>query len=159
MTTRGSVLPSERSTQYNLVMRSRCWIVINVLLPGTGLVVVRREWLGLSIAMLFTVLVQIVLIGAMITPALVPRWAILGAGFGAVVVWATAQWRFRLGLREVTDPATKLEIQSLRRRARQAIEADDLESALQLLTVATELDDEDPDILAARADVLNRLDR
>ena len=38
--------------------------VINLVAPGSGLVLLRREWLGLAVAALFAVLGQVVVLGS-----------------------------------------------------------------------------------------------
>ena len=44
-------------------MRKAIAIWMNLLVPGTGLILLRREWLGLAMAMLFCVCAQVGLWG------------------------------------------------------------------------------------------------
>jgi hypothetical protein len=130
--------------------------ILNLLVPGSGLIVARREWLALSLAFLYTVLAQIALVGVLIAPNLVPDWLIAVASGGAGLVWLLAQWLLLRAFRRLCDPATAAEVHSLRQRADQAAESGDYQNALQMLTLANELDDEDPETAVALARLLTR---
>jgi tetratricopeptide (TPR) repeat protein len=135
------------------------WTIVNLLVPGTGLIVVRREWLGLSIALLYTVLAQIGLVGILIAPLLVPQWLVISALGGAATVWLASQWLFLQRLARIRDATSAEELASLRERAQAAMESSDYQAALRLLNLAGELDDEDLETAVARANLLTLLGR
>ena len=78
--------------EHNTTERHYRWLVLlaNVIAPGAGLVILRREWLGVSLAILCTLFLQVALWGFFILPASIP-WAVsvLAAVAGAGT-WAAA---------------------------------------------------------------------
>ena len=67
-------------------------LALNVIAPGVALVILRREWLGLTVALLFTLLAQVALWGLLLLPAGIPvEWSVV-SGIAAGVVWVGAQW-------------------------------------------------------------------
>jgi hypothetical protein len=153
-------MPDKDSAGSIIVAMSRlAWTIANLLVPGAGLIVVRREWLGLAVALLYTLLAQIGLVGILIVPLLVPRWLVITALGAAGAVWLVSQWLFLQASARLRDPASAEEIASLRQRAGEAVDAGDYQTAMQLLSLAGELDDEDLDTIVARANVLTLLGR
>lgn len=120
----------------------RLAIVLNMLVPGSGLVVLRREWLGLCLALLYGLLVQVVLWGLLLVPLSIPKSAVVACTIGAAAVWAGAQWLMMIRWRLVFDPEVELELERLLARADQRLDAGDYESARQILIVAKTLNDE-----------------
>jgi hypothetical protein len=123
----------------------RCWpaVVVNLFIPGAGLIVLRREWLGLALSVLFGVLSQLSIFGALIVPADIPRWVTWLSGAGALSTWALAQWLVRERVHFVSSPGLERELRTLCGRAREAIARKDWADANRVLRVATDLDDED----------------
>ena len=63
-------------------------ILLNVLVPGSGLVILRREWLGLCLALLYGLLAQTALWGVWLIPISIPRLVVVGSAISAAAVWA-----------------------------------------------------------------------
>jgi len=120
--------------------------VINLVAPGSGLVLLRREWLGLAVAALFAVLGQVVVLGWWVVPLDVPRWMPWVAGAVAVVLWAHAQWLLHCRIRLNASPVLAEELADLRSRAADALVRGDHAEAQRVLQVALSIDDEDMDV-------------
>ncbi|MCB9852137.1 MAG: hypothetical protein H6819_03505 [Phycisphaerales bacterium] len=128
-------------------------LLLNLLIPGAGLVSIRREWLGLALALLFAVGVNIWIAGQWIAPLAVPRWlSFLALGMG-IADWLAAQTLF-VHLARRHD-AIQTEVDSLLSQAKRDASENDLDTALAVLEAATALDGERPDVLAAEADLLD----
>jgi len=123
-------------------MRVRSAILCNLLVPGSGLIILRREWLGVSTALLFTILAQGALLGALVLPAAVPVWLTTACFAGALLVWLGAQWRLWVWTRTATGPAVEYEVAELCRRAGEAAVRREYAEAAHILEVARTLDDE-----------------
>ncbi len=112
----------------------------NVILPGTGLIIRRREWLGMSIALLFGICGNVVLSGLLIAPAMIPSWLTILAAIIALLTWGAAQvlfWKQGTQIKRRTDL-----LNSLLEDARGAIERDDMTAAHKALESGGVLDDE-----------------
>ena len=86
-------------------MRSGSCIALNVVVPGAGLVLARRERWGTALAFLFCAFGQVLLWGVWLTPASIPRSMTLLAAVGTAATWFTAQgllWSY-LSSRRGTD--------------------------------------------------------
>ncbi len=66
------------------------WL-INFLLPGTGLILVRREWLGFLLAIVFGICGNVALAGWFIAPSAVPLWLTRIAESMTVLAWLVSQ--------------------------------------------------------------------
>lgn len=128
--------------------RARIAIFVNVLVPGSGLIVLRREWLGLAVAVLFTVLAQIAVFGRWIVPQDVPAWVSGGASLAAGAVWGLAQWLGWAQARFNESAELRRELEMLRARAEEALARGDNAAARRELLAAGSLDDEDVACLA-----------
>ena len=126
-----------------ITMRRRLAIACNLVVPGSGLIVLRREWLGLAVAVLFGVLAEVALLGGLIVPATVPAWVTTLCLSAAVFVWLGAQWRLVARLRVADGPALQGELTSLRERAAAAAAGRSFSQAGDILRVALTLNDED----------------
>lgn len=140
-------------------MRRKLAILCNLLVPGSGLILLRRDWLGLTAALLFGLLAELALLGWLIVPATIPGWLISVAAGAAVAVWLGAQWRLWVRLRNTAGPALEAELSSLRRQAAEAIERRQYAEALGILRLALSLNDEDPDCRVQRAELLTLMGR
>lgn len=118
-------------------------LLLNALVPGAGLVVLRREWLGLATSILFAVFALIFIFSRWITPSDIPGWASYLALIGLVLVWAGSQAFVVQRGRFLGDPDLVAEIAHLRQEGDAAIRAGDLQEAHRVLLVALNLDDED----------------
>ena len=136
-------------------------VLLNLLLPGCGLILARREWLGFVIALFFTVCGQIAIFGLWNAPQSVatPVTA-LALGF-AVALWVGAQMLLRRQLRIVADPNAAVQINTCHHLADEAVASGRLEDAYGALCVAKTVDDEDLSThvrLARVATLLGRYD-
>jgi len=69
--------------------------ILNLVIPGAGLILRHREWLGFSLALIFGICGNIALAGWMIAPEAVPRWLTVIAAGLAAFSWGLAQVLFR----------------------------------------------------------------
>jgi hypothetical protein len=76
--------------------------ILNLVVPGAGLILQRREWLGFSLALIFGICGNIAIAGWLIAPEAMPMWLTgLAAGLAAFS-WGLAQvnlWRCEAALR------------------------------------------------------------
>jgi hypothetical protein len=145
--------------RYNADMRARAAIALNLLLPGSGLILLRREWLGAAVAVLFGLLTEVGIWGCLIAPAAVPTWVVTASLVAAGVLWLGAQVLLRRQLATFETPAVRRELEHLRRQAAQLLAAGDTDQALDTLAVALALNDEDLESLVQQAELLTRLGR
>ena len=127
---------------------------LNVLAPGAGLVLLRREWLGLSICLLFGLLAQLALWGLFIVPASVPRSVSVAAGVGAALIWGWAQWLVVIRARLVLGPVADEAIEVLLARAREAIERGEYQRCRHFVRLAQSIDDGHADVQHVWASLL-----
>ena len=140
-------------------MRSQAAIWVNVLIPGAGLIILRREWLGLTVALLFGVLAASGIWGCLITPASVGTWSVGLLLAGAALIWLGGQFLLRRQLAVFSDPSLAGEVERLRQQAADSASAGDYSQALSMLRLALSLNDEDLDTLVQEADLLTALGR
>ena len=126
-------------------MRIRLTVLCNLIVPGSGLIVLRREWLGLTAAVLFGVFGQIALLGALLLPATIPSWLTTLSFSAAVFVWLGAQWQLLVRIRTATGPDVERELAFLRERTAEALGRQAYAEAADILRVALTLNDEDLD--------------
>jgi hypothetical protein len=72
---------------------------LNLIIPGTGLLLAGRVRSGVLTAFIFGAAAEFFLIGTLIAPAAVPRQLTIAAAVAAAVIWAAAQWGLRNVLR------------------------------------------------------------
>jgi hypothetical protein len=119
------------------------WL-LNLLLPGTGLILRRREWLGFLVAVVFGLLGNLALAGLLIAPEALPGWLIRSALGGAGLVWISAQamlWR-----QGVLAAARARGLELILQQARAALAAHDAEGARLCLESGLALDDESVEV-------------
>ncbi len=130
--------------------RSTCWF-LNFLVPGAGLVPIRREWLGIALALLFALSINLWIAGQWIAPVAVPSWLSLLALCIGIAGWAAAQaLMMHLGRRH---DAIDAEVDSLLAQAALDIRRNDADGARMALEAALALNGERPDVLTASADL------
>lgn len=132
-------------------------VVCNLWVPGSGLIVTQRDWVGALLALLFAVAGQIALAGYLIAPLAVPGWLTIAATIACGAIWLTAQGLLLGRLRRWRGRDARESLQRLLRDADAALSADDLLGARLLLEHALTIDDEDLDANLAYARVLDRL--
>lgn len=121
----------------------RTWALwLNLIAPGAGLAILRREWLGLAAALLFALLAQVALWGLLVIPASIPTGLSVAAGVGAATVWLGAQRISRSRAQVVLGAKARQEIDLLSDRASEAMKHGRLADARDLLTLALAIDDE-----------------
>ncbi|MBN1341876.1 MAG: hypothetical protein JXQ73_04310 [Phycisphaerae bacterium] len=118
-------------------------IALNVFVPGTGLVLARRERWGTSLAFVFAVFGQVVLFGGWITPSSIPRSMTLVAAVGAVATWLVAQGLLLSRLSVLRGPAFPSDKATLLQLGREALEDGIYVNARLAIESALALDDED----------------
>lgn len=123
--------------------RERVARIVNLLVPGSGMILLRREWLGITLAALFTVVAQIAILGYWVVPLDIPRWLTTTGAVVTIAVWLLAQWLVwrRAGL--LSAPALASELVELRQRAADALARNDHAEAHRVLLVTLSVDDED----------------
>lgn len=130
-------------TVYYPSMRNGISIALNIIVPGTGLVLVKRERWGVAFAFLFCALGQIALFGGWITPASIPRPMTYLAMVGATGIWVAAQGLLWSRLSALKDPSLSDQKSTLIELAIDAIEDGIYVNARLALESALALDDED----------------
>lgn len=134
--------------------KRRLAIALNVLVPGTGLILLRREWLGAALAGLYIVLLQIALSGLLLLPAVVPAPTarlILAAAAG---VWLASMRLVVLRARQVLGKDAAHELTLLLDEAARAVEERRYADARDLLTIAMTHNDEDVRVRLAWAQLM-----
>ena len=80
-------------------------LMLNLLIPGAGLILRGRHWLGFALAMLFALSVNTAIAGWLVAPVAIPRFYTWMATILSSVTWVLAQ---ALVLRRA--PAAQLEL-------------------------------------------------
>jgi hypothetical protein len=137
----------------------RKWLAIglNILAPGTGLILLRREWLGTLLAAFFSLLCLVGLWGLLIVPMELPRWLVVSSLIAAGLVWTAAQVLLMRRMRVACTPEMQTELEQLCLRADELLEAGDVETAFRTLQFARSLNDEDVEINIRWAHVLTAM--
>ena len=63
----------------------------NLVVPGAGLIMLRREWLGFCLALLYSLCANFAVTGLLIAPMAWPRWLVAISAVLAGLAWALAQ--------------------------------------------------------------------
>lgn len=131
--------------------RKRIAIVLNLLMPGSGLILVQREWLGCILALVFTAGAQIALFGTWIAPEAVAEW-LTAAGAGVVAAaWVAGQCMLRKSIRTRTGQARDDQISTCYALADEAVKLGRFDEARGAIDVALTVDDENPETYARLA--------
>ncbi|QDV89281.1 hypothetical protein RAS2_03460 [Phycisphaerae bacterium RAS2] len=120
--------------------------VLNILFPGVGLILRRREWLGLSHAILFALCANVAIAAWLIVPDAIPPWLATLATLLTVLAWLAAQWLFARHQKEMHRRARALA--TLIQEARQSLGAGRLDVARVALESALEIDSEHAEVKA-----------
>ncbi len=105
--------------------------------------VLRREWLGLSLALLFALLAQLALCGFLLLPGVIPQGMAVLSAVVAATVWLAAQWLGVVRARAVLGNEAQHAVEVLRDRAAEAMKQRRFAEARKLLQVAFAINDED----------------
>lgn len=65
--------------------------LLNLVIPGAGLIMRGRHWLGFALAMLFGLAVNTAIAGWLVAPVAIPRFYTWTATLLALVTWILAQ--------------------------------------------------------------------
>ena len=128
--------------------------VLNIFVPGTGLILCRREWHGFSLALLFGICGNVALAGWLIAPRAVPAWLTWLAVAIAGGCWAASQWLLHHQLQLLRHCAAALE--AILNQARSALRSGDLAAARMAIESGAALDDENLDLLVVSAELCER---
>jgi len=126
----------------------RTWflaLLANFVVPGSGLILARREWLGLLTALLFGLAAQVAIAGTFLAPAGLPHWLTRVAAAGAAAVWLAAQIALGWRIRWINSPAARSQFDALHQESRDALARGDTKTARAALAGALAIDDEDLD--------------
>lgn len=66
-------------------------LLLNAFIPGAGLILRGRHWLGFALAMLFGLSVNTAIAGWLVAPVAIPRFYTWTATILSVVTWILAQ--------------------------------------------------------------------
>lgn len=141
------------------MMRLRWVVLVNLVVPGAGLIVLRREWLGFALSLLFCVLAEIGLVGWLLVPATMPGWVSGLALAGGGGVWGWSQWLLLRRIRTSCGEAAERELQVLGRRVDEAVAANNLSEARDLLRAALTINDEHVATNVRWAELMMLMDR
>ncbi len=130
------------------------WL-LNVIIPGAGLIIRRREWLGLALAVVFAICGNVAIAALLIAPAAVPRWLTIPAISLGAASWILAQYLCHRQGRILARTARGLA--DLLARARDAIDESDWAQAHDALQSGMALDDENVEVHVRMARLHDRL--
>ncbi len=127
------------------VERSLLWYwVANLLVPGVGLILCRREWLGVAVATVFGVCGHVALAGWFIAPAAIPTWLAVGVSILAGGSWVLGQHLLRQRIREWRRELAALP--PLLSEAAAHMADGRLEAAAAVIDDAMKIDDQNADV-------------
>ena len=124
------------------------WL-LNLILPGTGLIILRREWLGLTMAIVFAICGNVAMAGTWIAPEAIPADLVRLSLALAVVFWMLSQYLFHRQGRILSRTAHGVE--NVLAEARAAMDAGQLALARRALDSGLALDDEHLELRVLRA--------
>lgn len=82
--------------------------MLNALIPGAGLILRGRHWLGFALAMLFGLAVNTAIAGWLVAPVAIPRFYTWMATILSVVTWMLAQTlHLRRSRTAASEPASE----------------------------------------------------
>jgi hypothetical protein len=118
---------------------------LNLLIPGAGLILLRREWLGFFLALMFGLCANLGMAGWLIAPDAIPLWMVRLAAGLSIALWIAAQsFLFRqIGWLD----RRRSGLATLRAEASSALENGDPALARLALESGLEIDDCDPELL------------
>jgi hypothetical protein len=140
---------------YSAVRRFLTPTVLNLLVPGSGLVALGRVWTGLALTAWYVLGVELALVGWLIAPATIPNWLRwTGVGFSAAT-WTLGQGLLFARIRYLRSEDLPRQLAILRRLAEHAMARRDYRTAGAALSVGLSLDDTSIAIHALRARLAN----
>jgi hypothetical protein len=141
-------------------MRRAIWArLLNLVVPGSGMILLRREWLGFVAAILFSLLAALAIVGRWVVPRDVPPLLVAVSGWAAVGVWGLTQWLVHRRARWLASPALARELAVMRAQAAEALAEGDHMEAHRVLLVARSVDDEDVELAVLWAELMTAMGR
>lgn len=131
-------------------------VMMNVLVPGCGLVLLGRPWLGVALAVWFAVATEAVIVGRLIAPAAIPPGISAVGLVLAILGWVMAQGLLVTRIRRLCDPDLPIELDLLRSMAREAIDRQQWAEARSSLRLARFLNATDVETRILWAELLTR---
>ena len=128
-----------------MCLRLKLAVVVNLLLPGSGMILARQHWSGLAVVVLFTTAAQISLWAVWIAPGAIPQWVTTICLGGVAALWATAQVKLAARIRVLSDPTRISQIRTCYELYDQATADGRYDDARGALDVALTVDDENPE--------------
>jgi len=117
--------------------------MMNMLVPGCGVIVLGQPWLGTALAVWFALGAEMALCGVLIAPASLPGVVtVMGAGL-AGTAWFVAQGLLVARIRFLRSVNLVDELTILRRIAEEALARNDTQAAKPPLLIALSIDDSD----------------
>ena len=138
-------------------MQRKWSFILNLLVPGAGLIALRREWLGVANALLFGVLAEVALLGGLLMPAAISAAVTVSASMAAGAVWLWSQRYWWRRWREAGGNAAFRELALLRDRASEAATTGNLIEAIDFLNAALLINDEDLEANTRLAELFERI--
>ena len=115
------------------------WL-LNILIPGSGLIILRREWLGFFLSLFYAICGNVALTGTMIAPESVPGWATVIAALLAALTWMMGQ--LLLKARQTDIVRRRSGLSRVLTDAETALSTGDVDGAREHLAGGSELDEE-----------------
>lgn len=125
------------------VRRPGTAILMNLLVPGSGLIVLGRVWLGIALAAWFGLSAEVAVCGWLIAPATIPLGITAGAAVLSALAWLAGQGLIIARIRFLNDPNLAEDLAVLRGLAEMAVDRKDWTAARSALRVALSIDDGD----------------
>jgi len=126
-------------------------LILNLVIPGAGLMLRGRYWLGFALAMLFALAANVAIAGWLVAPVAIPRIYSWTASIIAVMTWVLAQV---LIVRHPSSPAdAEPAVGTLLEQAQDAMSRRDWTAARTAIDAALELNQENAEMNDLRARV------
>jgi hypothetical protein len=130
-------------------------LVLNLLVPGTGLIVLGRPWMGLALTGCFLLGAEVGILALLVVPAVLPfPVAVLGLAWAATV-WFMGQILLIRRVRLLRSAELPRQMAILRRLTGWALNRGDYAAARSAIAIALSLDDSDPACQILRARLLS----
>ena len=124
--------------------------ILNLVIPGTGLMLRGRYWLGFALAMLFALAANVAIAGWLVAPLAIPHVYSWMATVMTVMTWGLAQV---LHIRQSSSPTNDEPVGSLLEQAQDAMTRHDWTAARTAIDAALELNQENAEMHDLRARV------
>ncbi len=118
-------------------------VVLNIGVPGTGLILLGRHWFGLALALLFGTSAELAALGALLAPAVLPSAVTTPSLIIAGLLWAGAQVLLVMRIRFLGNPGLAVELAQLRSTAEKSLALGDSQTACTALRAALAVDGSD----------------